>query len=444
MKKITSIITTNKVNKNTFTKPFGKVAMATIIAASTLLTACENDNNSAELARAVELEKQRALGTIIESVTITNTQTRIKAGETHQLSATGIDSNDDVRDITTELTWSSSDTAIATVNNKGIVTGVENSAVNQGKVIITGTTINDIYGEGEVSISGEAVSAIALKQISPETGNINTCIDASIKGDVSYEDGYISLNTVKDMTFSLDEASSAVITTDGTLYTSAEGIENTTITSKIDNIGGQLTITADPKNLDTIEILLAEEATTLISLTIGDRVQVNAQATLIEAVSKDVFDIDPSIDWQQRDTGLTGITTTGTNKGTILALKAGVTELTGVCGGKNAIAIIEVKGDAKLESTQINEAEDVITIAPLKSVELTLTANYDIAPTSLNVSEFANWEFIGNDIVNIELVSAGTSSAHYKLTSTSASEGSVVLFVTYDGIVSSVRIDIII
>ncbi len=125
-----------------------------------------------------------------------------------------------------------------------------------------------------------------------------------------------------------------------------------------------------------------------------------------------------------------------------MALKAGVTELSAVCGGKSSKAILEVKGDAKLEGTQINDGEDAITIAPLKSVELTFTANYDVAPTSLNVSEFANWEVIGNDITEMELISSGLSSAHYKLTSTSASEGSVVLLVSYDGIVSSVRINI--
>lgn len=423
-------------------KNLSQITLLTVAISSTLLVGCDSDNNSAELARAVELEKQRANGTIIESVSITNGQTRLKAGETHQLSATGIDSNDEVRDITDELTWTSSDITIATVSSKGLVTGVANSDVDQGKIIITGTTINDIFGEGEMSISDVAVSAITLKQTSPETGAINTCIDANIKGDVSYEDSYVSLNTVKDMTFSLDADSSAVITDKGVLYTSAEGIENTTVSSTIDNISAQLIVTADPKNLESIDILLDDEVTTLITLTMGERIKVNAQAKLIETVSKDTFDIDPSITWQQRDTGLTGITDTGVNKGTIMALKAGVTELTGVCGGIEGKTILEVKGEAKLEGTQLNEGDDVITIAPLKSVLLTLTANYDVAPTTLNVSEFANWDDIGNDIVTLELISSGTSDAHYKLTSTSASEGSVVLLVTYDGIVSSVRIDI--
>ena len=64
------------------------------------------------------------------------------------------------------------------------------------------------------------------------------------------------------------------------------------------------------------------------------------------------------------------------------------------------------------------------------------------APTNINVSEFANWEVIGKDIVKLELISAGLSSAHYKITSTSVSEGSIVLSVIYDGIVNTVQVDI--
>ncbi len=424
-----------------------KITLLSLAVTSTFLTGCDSDNNSAELARAVELEKLRANGTIIEEFEITNGQMRLKAGETHQLVAIGIDSKGDTRDVTAELTaWSSSDTTIATVNSKGLVTGVKSSSIDQGKVTITGTTINDILGEGEISVSDVAVSSITLNQTSPETGHIHTCIDASVSGDVAYEDGYLSLNTIKNMTFTLDDQTSAVIDKNGVLYTSAEGIENTTVTSTIGTVTGELTVTADPKDLETIDILLADEITTVITLDIGDRIKVNAQAKLLETVSKETFNIDPSIEWQQRDTGLTGITATGINKGTVLALKAGVTELLGVCGGKSAKSILEVKGDAKLEGTQINEdgvgIDDAIIIEPLKSVELTLTANYDITPTNLNVSEFANWELIGNDIMKMELISPGLSSAHYKLTSTSASEGSIVLLVTYDGIVSSIRIDI--
>ncbi|XQF90328.1 hypothetical protein ACOBV8_00520 [Pseudoalteromonas espejiana] len=56
-------------------------------------TGCGSDSESADLKKAVTLEELRTEGTIIESVTIINNQTRIKAGEQFQLKAMGIDSN---------------------------------------------------------------------------------------------------------------------------------------------------------------------------------------------------------------------------------------------------------------------------------------------------------------------------------------------------------------
>lgn len=267
-----------------------------------LLSGCDSDNNSAELAKAVELEYLRANGTIIEEVEISNAQTRLRAGETHQLIAIGLDSNGESRDVTAELeAWSSSDESIATVDSNGLVTGVATSTANQGKVTITATTINGIDGTADISISDVNVSAINLKQKSPATGNIQTCIEASINGDVTYEDGYVSLNTIKDMAFSVNDQSSAVIDNNGILYTSSNALENITVTATINDIDAQLLVQADPANLASIDILIADENTTSFSLNLGQRVKVSAEAKLFNASSEELFNIDSSIQWQQRD-----------------------------------------------------------------------------------------------------------------------------------------------
>lgn len=409
---------------------------------SFIIVSCDSDNNSAELARALELESQRGQGKIIELVTIVGDHTRIKLGESHQLSATGIDSNGDTRDITNELNWSSSDPTIATVDKKGLVTAIANSAVNLGIVTITGTTINNVYGEGEISVNDAAVTSIVLKQVSPETGNINTCIAAHIKGDVGYADGYISLNTVNDMSFSLDGNTSATIDSDGILYTSSPTIESSTITAKIADISGLLTVTADPQNLDSLDITLDDKITTLLSLNVGNRIQVSGQASLVNSASSNNFVINNTIVWSQEDFGYAGLTTLGNNKGTILALKPGVTQLLGTCGGKQASATLEIKGEANLDFIQINDGSETITLAPQKSIELTLTANYTTTPTSLNVSEFSQWTTNGSNVLNAELVNLGTDKASYMLTSTTSASGVAIVSVTFDGITTSVYINI--
>jgi hypothetical protein len=193
-----------------------------------------------------------------------------------------------------------------------------------------------------------------------------------------------------------------------------------------------LLVQADPADLASIDILVANENTTSLSLNIGQRVKVSADAKLFNTPAGESFNIDPSIQWQQRDSGYTGVTSEGTNKGTILGLQQGFTELIASCGGKQAIAVIEINGDANLENIQINNGEESIVITPESSTSLTLTANYDDTPNSLNISEFASWQVSDNNIISLELISAGLSSAYYQVTSNSSSAGSANIIVSYD------------
>ncbi|MFT5755572.1 MAG: hypothetical protein ACI9LM_000283 [Alteromonadaceae bacterium] len=418
---------------------FKKISALILTSIALTLTGCNSGDDAKNLTKAVKLEIQRKQGTIIESFTITGGQFRLKVGETHQLNATGIDSKGKIRDITGELIWSSSDTAIATVNNKGLVTAIANAERNQGIVIITGTTINDISGESEVSVNNSKVTALILRQHIPASGNISTCLDAKITGDVTYEDNYQSLNTVTDINFSVDKNSTAIINNEGILYTSNELLEDTIVTGLINDISAQIIVTAEP-SLDAIDILLVDEIAKKITLNIGERKTVNAQAHLTNIAT--TTNIDNSISWQQRDINLLGITTQGDNKGTLVALKPGISELSATCGGIKTIATIEVKGKADLKALKVNDNIDVLTLAKNESIELTLTASFTDNTATLNVSEFADWTLNGSDFVSAELISIGTEKATYKITSSSALGGEMIISATYDGIVKNINVTV--
>ena len=85
------------------THSFFKLSVTALFIIS--VTGCGSESDTTDLAKAIQLDKLRSEGTIIESVKIVGDQQRLKPGETLQLSATGIDSNGDKRDITSELTW---------------------------------------------------------------------------------------------------------------------------------------------------------------------------------------------------------------------------------------------------------------------------------------------------------------------------------------------------
>lgn len=421
------------------THSFFKLSVSALLIFS--ITGCGSESDTTDLAKAIQLDKLRSEGTIIESVTIVGDHKRLKAGETLQLSATGVDSNGDTRDITNELTWESSNPNIATVNGNGMLSAVSSTTANQGVVTIKGTTINDIYGEGEVSVSDVAVKDINLKKAASIDSDINTCIPAQITADINYVDGYTSLNTTRGISFSVDDTSTARIDSDGILYTSAPESETTTVTGKIANVLGELTITADPKNLNSIEIIANDEPTEQINLNVGDRFKVSANATLITQESNAVT-INDTITWTQIDTSYIGITNEGENKGTLLALKPGVTQLIGSCGPKQKIASIEVSGNDDLNNLQINDGSTLLTMTPLGSINLKLTANNSTGTSSLNVTEFADWSLNGSNLVNSELINIGTENTVYRLTSNNNDVGSFIISATYDDQRSSIQINI--
>ena len=420
-----------------------KFSAVSLITASVI--GCGSETDSSKLARELELEKLRATGTIIETVNIQNNQVRLKAGETHQLSATGIDSNGDTRDITNELTWKISDDTVARISASGLLTALKNSEATQGLITVTATTINDIFEEEQISISDTPASSIELKQILPSEGAINTCIPAEISADITYEDDYVALNSTRGISFSLDANSTAEINEQGIIYTSSANIEKTTITGKIDNISGELVITSDPSNLKKIELLHNKEAIDELNFNVGERIQLTAQATYDESVSSKPVNINSSIKWSVINADFVGLTeknSVNDDSSTILALKPGVTQLIGSCGNKQEIVTLVIDGNAELNSIQINNGTEEYEISQTETLDLQLFANYTSNTEPLNVTEFADWSLNNSSLITAELINLGTNKATYRITSNSNAVGTAVISVAYDSEISTILVNI--
>ena len=71
----------------------------------------------------------------LSSISVTHANATLPAGVTQQFRATGIYSEGTINNITTQVTWSSSDPSVATVNDKGLVT-----TIAEGTATITATS----------------------------------------------------------------------------------------------------------------------------------------------------------------------------------------------------------------------------------------------------------------------------------------------------------------
>ncbi|WDE02575.1 Ig-like domain-containing protein [Thalassomonas actiniarum] len=407
-----------------------------------LLAGCNSSSSESEdLATAVEVAVQTEKGTLIESFTISESEIILKEDEQYQLSAEGTDQNGDNRDVTRELTWTSSNKDIAKVSSKGQVTGVSYSTE---PVTITATTNTGIAAEVEVLVQDLTVKSVAIRQESPQSGNVLTCIDASFALDVTYTND-TTFERTSDITWSVDNATTATIDSDGTLHTYSDEVEETTISATYEEVSTTKTVSADPVNLNTIDIRSQDSAITSIALAVGERLQLQSRATL--SGDETEYNADLNINWQLTDSTLAGITNSGANNGQLLALKPGITAITANCGGKTATATLTVSGDATLSALTLNQgdtaiADDVesISIDAEESVELSLDANFDGSTTGVNVTEFATWSINGSTLVDAEITSAGTEDARYKLTSTTTTTGEVVITATYNDLSKTIKL----
>src|SRR6266699_4409012 len=76
---------------------------------------------------------------ILSTITVTPTTPSIANGTTWQFTATGTYSDFTTQDLTTQVTWSSSNTAVATINNAGGSQGLATSVAAGGPITITAT-----------------------------------------------------------------------------------------------------------------------------------------------------------------------------------------------------------------------------------------------------------------------------------------------------------------
>jgi Calx-beta domain/Bacterial Ig-like domain (group 2) len=109
------------------------------------------------------LPEWQAPAPILHSISITPLAPVVTPGQTQQFSATGIYWDSSTANITTAVTWSSSNAAVATINSSGLAT-----CTGLGSTIITASS-------GVISASttlGQSIPAISINDISQAEGTI--------------------------------------------------------------------------------------------------------------------------------------------------------------------------------------------------------------------------------------------------------------------------------
>ena len=126
-------------------------------------------------------------GTSLTSILVTPANPSILIGVSQQFTATGIYSDRSTQDITSQATWTSSDTGVATINEEGLATGV-----SEGTTMIS-ATLAGVIGSAVLTVQSRLslIHYVSLSgaHVSPFTNwytaatNIQAAVDMAVDGD---------------------------------------------------------------------------------------------------------------------------------------------------------------------------------------------------------------------------------------------------------------------
>jgi uncharacterized protein YjdB len=172
------------------------------------------------------------------SMTVTPASPSIAKGTSQQFSVIGIFSDNTLQDLTGQVTWSSSDSAKATIGNNGIATGVA-----AGSTTISATS-GSTSATATLSVTNATLLSLAVTPVNP----------AAVAGATQQFTamGTFSDGTAQDLStqvaWTSSDTSKATINTSGLATAVAEGTSTITAKSGNSTASAGLTVTAAPTN----------------------------------------------------------------------------------------------------------------------------------------------------------------------------------------------------
>ena len=263
--------------------------------------------------------------TPVSSVRLSTTSRSLMVGQTFQLGAETVDGSGNVL-TGRPITWSSSNSSIASVNNSGVVT-----ALAPGAVIITAAS------EGKSAVATVTVSQVPVVSvtISPATATLVVGQTTRLTAQLKDEAGSILSGRV--VSWSTDRGNVATVSSEGVVTAISAG--TATITATSEGRSGTATITVDMRPASAIIVspeqvtLFAGQTVQLSALVTDDRGQVLTGKQVMFASSNTAV---ATVSTQ----GL--VTAAGTGTATITATSEGATGNATITVAPDPVAAVEI------------------------------------------------------------------------------------------------------
>jgi len=242
-------------------------------------------------------------------------------GTTIQFNATGKFSDNTAKDITSSVTWKSSDTKVASINPAGIVT----TGVKQGTVVVT-ASFDKKRGSATLTVTVPKLVSIT---ITPAEPYLSKGMTQQFTATGNYSD-----KTTQDITSSVKWSSSSanVVTVKPSgLATAGAKLGIASVTASFDGKRGAVKLVVTLQALVSITVKPAD-----MSIDKGATLQFTATGNYSDKTTKD---LTSSAKWSSSDTTVAAIDPAGLVKA---AVKFGTTTVTASVKSKAGSAILTV------------------------------------------------------------------------------------------------------
>jgi uncharacterized protein YjdB len=344
----------------------------------------------------------------LSSITITPAVFSIASGQTKQLSAVGVYSDGNSRDVTSQVTWNSLGTGYATVSSTGLVTGV-----SAGNSTIT-ASIGSTTGSAVATVTAALLRSIV---VSPATASIATGQTQAFTANGIFSDG-----SSTDMTDSVVWGSNAArfASVDATGLATGVGAGTATITAASGTTSGSAILTVTTAVLSEVDISPDAE-----TIPIGGQVQLTLTGTYSDGTTQTLTNVT----WSSSDPSFASVDPVSGNVTGVADSNGYPVTITATSNGMSDTTTVFVT-PAVMESLEITPATD--SIASGTSVQYSVVANYSdgsMQPLTAGLS----WSSAPASIAGVDSngMATGVAPGQATITVSYASlTGSAVLTVT--------------
>jgi uncharacterized protein YjdB len=292
-------------------------------------------------------------GVNLTAISISPTAPSVPVNTTQQLTATGSYSDGSSRDLTALVTWSSSSTAVATIDTNGLVTAVAAGSSN------VSAALGSVSQSTTVTVTAPTITSIS---VTPVGLTLGIGINQQYTATATYSDGS-SQDLASGVTWS--SSSTSVATASNTGVVTTVGAGNTTITATVGSLSDTSTLTVVAAHLLSIAVSPATP-----SIAVGTTQQFSAVGSFDDGSTQ----LLTSVTWSSLAPGVATVTSAGL----ATAVGTGSTTISATSGGVTGSASLTVSA-ATLVSIAVTPANSSMAVGTTK--QFTATGSYSDSST---------------------------------------------------------------